>query len=799
MQLISSSIPNLVNGVSQQSPSLRLASQSDEQINCYPSVVEGLKKRAPTKHIAKILNGTLGDAHLHTINRDTDERYVTIMKNTGIQVFDMDGNEKTVNASGGYGYLAGGTPSTDFRTITIADYTFVLNTSKTTAMGATLSNTRTDEALLYVKQGNYAQDYKVWINGALAASFTTSDTVKEEIKTNYIATQLKTQIDAWVITQGFTWSVRQENYTLYIKTYNPSELTSIKTEDSFGGNALRSFTNKTQRFSDLPVVAPVDYVIEVTGDGTSGFDNYYVRFEPDNPTLDYDKGTWHETIKPGIEYVIDEDTMPHVLIRESDGTFTFQPATWADRTVGDVDSSPDPSFIGSKINDIFFFKNRLGFLSDQNVILSEASEFFTYFPTTVTTLVDSAPIDAAASHTKVSLLRHAVPYDEHLLLFSDQTQFILKGGDILSQETVSIDTTTEFESSLSAKPLGVGNNVYFAVNKGRYSGVREYYINTDTLANDAADITGHVPQYIAGSINKIAAATNEDVMMFKAETEDNVLYVYKFYWGGTEKLQSAWGKWEFNSSSKLINMDFIETDCFMIFQHSDGVYLEKMSVESGGIDTYSDYYSDEGYVTHLDRRIDETQLTSVTYDNVTGISTLTLPYDIDGEMQVVTRPRSDGAVGAGIVKTIITSSSNVLTVAGDLTTTQLFVGEKYTQRYRFSTQVIKEPADGGGQNVISTGRLQLVTWQVTYANTGYFRAEVTPELRDTYVYPFTGRITGAGSNVLGKVPVTNGEFTFPIMSRNDRVTIDLVNDSFLPSNFVSAEYEGRYSIRSKRL
>ena len=795
MQLISSSIPNLVNGVSQQSPSLRLASQSDSQTNCYPSIVEGLKKRSPTENVAKLINGTLGDAHIHTINRDVNERYVTVMTTTGIQVFDLDGNEKTVNAPSGYSYLAGGSPSTDFRTITLSDYTFVLNTEKITKMDTALTPVRTSEALLYVKQGNYAQDYKIEIDGVEVASFTTSDTAKNEIKTNYIAAQLVSQLG---VSLGVGWTITQENYTIWIVKDDDTPFV-IKTEDSFGGNALRSFREKTQRFSDLPIIAPTGYTLEVTGDSSSGFDNYFVKFEPDNAGDTFDKGTWSETLEPNIEYLIDSSTMPHTLVRESNGTFTFDQTTWSGRTVGDYESSPNPSFIDSTISDIFFFKNRLGLLSDQNVILSEASEFFSYFPTTVTTLVDSAPIDAAASHTKVSILRHAVPYNEHLLLFSDQTQFILKGGDILSQSTVSIDSTTEFESSLKAKPLGVGNNVYFAVNKGRFSGVREYYVNSENQGNDANDVTGHVPQYIAGSINKIAAASNEDVMVFNAATEDNVMYVYKFYWGGAEKLQSAWGKWKFNDTCKIINMDFIETNCYIIFQHSDGVYLERMSVESGGIDEFSDLYTDEGYVTHLDRRLTESQLTSITYNDVTGISTLTLPYAIDSEMQVVTRPRSDGLQTVGTVKTILSTTANTIDVSGDMTSENLFIGERYEQRYRFSTQVIKEPADGGGQNVISSGRLQIVTWQVTFANTGYFRAEVTPELRDAYTYVYTGRITGAGSNKIGQIPITHGDFTFPIMSRNDRVMIELVNDSFLPANFVSAEYEGRYTIRSKRL
>ena len=38
---------------------------------------------------------------------------------------------------------------------------------------------------------------------------------------------------------------------------------------------------------------------------------------------------------------------------------------WGERIVGDLVSAPDPSFIGNKINNVFFFRNRLGFLSSR--------------------------------------------------------------------------------------------------------------------------------------------------------------------------------------------------------------------------------------------------------------------------------------------------------------------------------------------------------------------------------------------------------------------------------------------------
>jgi hypothetical protein len=51
--------------------------------------------------------------------------------------------------------------------------------------------------------------------------------------------------------------------------------------------------------------------------------------------------------------------------------FSVSNITWSGRTKGDTLSSPDPSFVGRTLNDIFFHKNRLGFLSGENVVLSE--------------------------------------------------------------------------------------------------------------------------------------------------------------------------------------------------------------------------------------------------------------------------------------------------------------------------------------------------------------------------------------------------------------------------------------------
>ena len=140
MPLVSRTIPNLVQGVSQQPEVLRLPSQAGEQVNGFSSVVEGLKKRPNTKYIAKISSSSLSNAFIHTINRDLNERYVVVVTNGSVAVYDIDGVSKTVvNQTNATNYLTSTNPREDFRAVTVADFTFILNKTKTTAMKTTTS------------------------------------------------------------------------------------------------------------------------------------------------------------------------------------------------------------------------------------------------------------------------------------------------------------------------------------------------------------------------------------------------------------------------------------------------------------------------------------------------------------------------------------------------------------------------------------------------------------------------------------------------------------------------------------
>ncbi len=783
--LISSSISNLANGVSQQPFTLRLASQAELQENGLSTTSQGLKKRPPTKHLNKIMSGTLGNAYIHTINRDENERYVVIVTNGDLKVYDLTGVEKTVSFPNGKSYLTAADPANNFRAVTVADYTFMVNKSTTVTTGTTVSTTRPYEALIFVKAGNYGKTYQVFIDGVSRASYTTPDGTAgahtANISTDFIATQMYNGLVSSGYSSG-AWSITRYGSVIHLR--NSSTNFDIRVEDGFNNGAMAALKDQVQKFQDLPANAGASgFALEVIGDKNNGFDNFWVEFDSEGT------GAWKETIKPGTRLGYTAATMPHTLVRNADGTFTFDRATWDDRTIGTVTSNEDPSFVTRKITDIFFYRNRLGFLADESVIFSEAGEFFNFYRTTTTQLLDSDPIDVTVSHTKVSTLQHAIPFNRQLLLFSAQTQFVVESGDLLTPKTIAVKQTTEFENTVFAKPVGIGKNIYFAVPKGEYSGMREYYVIDDVSGtNDSTEITSHVPSYIPKNVYKIAPCLTEDILAVLSEEDSSTLFMYKFFFNGQEKLQSSWSKWTVDAGDSILNADFVLSDLILVIQRSDGVYLEKISTAVGDIG------ANEPYTVHLDRKVTVASA-DLSFDGTyTNIPTTSLPGVISsGSWEAVIPVSQPKKAGIRLPIEYTVSGGRIL---GDYSACDLVVGRKYVFRYVLSPITVKT-AVGNSQKSDTVGRLQLRTMQVNFANTGYFLATVTPNGRSTYEYIYSGKTLGLPSSTIGTIDLDTGNMKFPILSQNTAVDIELSSDAPLPCAFLSADWEGMYVKRSK--
>lgn len=785
MSMISAAVPNLINGVSQQPATLRLPSQCTEQINFLPSVSDGLKRRPGSRHLARISPNALSLAFLHTINRDDAEKYLVMVDAGQARVFSVStGVEYTVNAPSGWGYLSGSNKDS-FRAVTVADYTFIINRDRTVEMETTLAPLRPNSALAYFRAGNYARRYTVSISGLTNGfgSYLTPDgsvvAHATQVQTTAIANQVLNNFAAnggnAALAAGYT--VSQFGDILQVSRTNTADF-SLNSTDDAGGTNLVIIGRSVQRFSDLPRIAIEGFSTEIAGDQASGFDNYHVR---------YTGGVWKETLKGGEKYRLNAITMPHALIRESNGTFTFRPVTWAERKVGDSEKIPDPSFVGRKISDVFFYRNRLGLLSDENVILSKQGEFFDFWRATATTILDTDPLDIAVSTTKVSVLNHALPFNDSLLLFSEGAQFTLGGGDILTAGSAFINQSTAFESMPLVRPVGAGQNVYFAVQRGQFTGVREYYVASDNERNDALDITAHVPRYVPQEVFKLGVTTSEDVLFALSGLTPNTVWVYRYFASDEGKLQSAWSRWDFALGDNIIGAEFVENYLLLVISRSTGTFLERVNVESGAVDDGASFHY------HVDRGC---YLTGGVFSG--GFTTFTLPYTTSENLWVISMLGNTSAP-EGLTLAYTKPTASTVRVEGDWVGQDLFCGVKYLSRYEFSPFFIRETSAGGGIVADVTGRLQIRRVGLNYAQTGYFRLVTQPKGRAASTKVFTGRIVGTSGATLSSIQLQDGRLTCPVMARNTDVTIAIESESFLPATFTSAEWEATFNTLSERI
>ena len=775
MSLVSGSIPNLLNGVSQQPPSLRHPSQAEVQENGLSSVTRGLEKRPCTEHVAKLTSSLAGStAFLHAIKYSSTEDYTAVFSTSGIKVFDQAGAEHTVYDSAGTpisglpSYLSG---VTDFKTsvsaVSVGDTTFVVNKAKVVSLDSYVSSARPNEAMFYIRQADYGLTYTITV-GSITATYTTPDgsdaAHASQIGTDYIALQL---FNALSLPSGYS----KEHIGSVVYVTNPSTDFTITSSDGAGDRFLYSFKGQTIDFKNLPRKGKVGFKIMVAGSNEKKQDDHYVHLtQGDNTNNEL---IWKETVGElavdgtALKNRIDKLTMPHQLRKELNGTFTFAPLDWDDREAGDADTNPVPSFIGYKINDIFFHRNRLGFLADENVIFSEAGEFYNFFPKTVLTTLDSNPIDVAVSNNQISILKHAIPFNESLLIFSDLTQFMLTASELLTPDTVHIDVSTNFEADLTAKPVGAGRYVFFGFSKGKWSGIREYYVEQASETNDAADISAHVPNYIQGNIHSLAASSNEDMLLVLTDDKPNSVFVYRYYWRGEEKLQSAWSEWKFTGTvrSAAFNGSVVK----LVIEHSDGLYLESLSLAHDSASADMVYTATKpnyaGGAVLLDRRY---KLTSQT-----------LPYTDSNTIFV----NSSGSIRSQANALIDQANGNII-----------YAGIPYTFKYKFSEQVLKQ--DG---KAVTTNNLQIRTFHIAYNDTAYFKVESEPTARPAAVREFNGRIIGGLNNLLGQANLDEGTYRVPVMTNSKYVNVTISSDSYLPCVFQSAEYEGFLTQRTSRI
>ena len=843
MPAVTQLTPNFLGGVSKQNDDKKLEGQITECINGYPDPTFGLLKRPGMKHInvLKKANGDvftkaeLADAVWFYIDRAGAGSYIGAIKGTNIYIWTAaDGTFCTVTNTGAT-YLTG-TSSNDYHFRSIQDTTIITNKTVTTAMQAAGTFVANVVATLKLLTLVETFEYTVTIQGieaqVTAQNNTTFDDMllydSGDVDTNHhLIDKIKSVIEAqhtasnadfdgiWYL-EGYNNSIvikRGTGTNAVVTDYSAVTGTPVAFEiDARGGlnnTALEVFEDDVTDVSKLPLESFTDHNVRVLN-SDSAEDDYHVKFVAYDTTLNRGRGYWKETVARDASPGVDNTTMPHELANTGATTFTFGPITYKPRLAGDDVTSPIPSFIGSKINSTFFYSNRFGVLSGDNVVLGVANDSYNFFVKSALTQIASDPIDLNVSSVRPVSLSEVLPSPQGLILFSERQQFQLYATDssTLTPTSAVIRALANYEMATDIAPVDVGTTSAFISRVPGYSKLFTMALRDVEQSPIVIDISKAVLEWIPATVDDITTSPPNSVVML-IDRDTSYLYLYRYYNNGEKDLFQAWTKWELPGTIQAAKI--INDNVFVVQQYEDEYSIGSIVLdEIPAGDSVSDTTTFEGNAC-LDMATRPVSpgggVSAVVYEVALDRTKIYLPY----------KPLSNtkGAMLLNVPKAEVNNTSAALDAdAGYWAEVEGFT-EPGTGYYYFEIQGdFTGYADGMlvGYNYDFEVTLPKFYYRRDETTTDYTAtltiARVNFSLGRTGAVVFKSKATGSNEwaavkNVAEASYYTGDSnpikeektFTVPIHQRNTNFELKVTSNFPYPVSLVSMMWEGNYSPR----
>ena len=565
--------------------------------------------------------------------------------------------------------------------------------------------------------------------------------------------------------------------------------------------AIYAIKGTVNDVSLLPIQGKDGTILLVRNTVDSTADDYYVRFttaEGDIPG----QGSWEETVKPGIPTTMNPTSLPQALIRNADGNFTLRPlspslditpdgrASWVGREVGDVESNPNPSFVGRGISNMFFYMNRLGFLCEDKVIMSQPGSYFNFFVGSAIAVSDADPIDMVAASERPSFLKAAVSVPRGVLLFAESTQYILATQEVaFGPSTANITKISDYSFDSKIEPLETGVSLMFHTESATYSKIFEMAIpNVDAARPQVAELTRIIPEYIPPSLNWSASNPNNNQVFFGQG--DNVAYNFSFFNVGNERSMSGWTKWVFDYD--VSHLAYFQDRAYLVQYNpqTTSYLLCTMDVLDNPGDSSISAAGRE-FTPRLDALVPKSLCTLVeintTETEVTIPSGLTVYDDVSEEYKEITVIFGDlGNATFFQNKELTNNKFTILTEDAELS---FSVGFSYSMTVELPSFYVMNDKDADRSNVPIIENVQTYlylsgSYEAKLSRLGYQAKYIDLEVNRADVYI-------ADSSPIAEVGVAD----IPLFCKGDLATVEISSNSPLPSSVTGYGWKGHYSNR----
>ena len=570
---------------------------------------------------------------------------------------------------------------------------------------------------------------------------------------------------------------------------------NLQTRGGTANSAMYGLKDSVNDISQLPAQCKANIILKVSNSDQSDADDYYVKFTTEGSIPG--QGSWIECAKPGESVNFDPGTMPHVLERDSSGQFSFKLLTkendpnnyWQPRDAGDGKTNPAPTFVDRSITDMVFYQNRLGFISGESIILSQAGDYFNFFQGSAIAISDADPIDMSVSSTKPAALKASVGTPSGLLLFAQNSQFLLKSEDVaFGPSTARIDEITSFSYRSAIPPMETGISVIFPTSADTFSKVYELSIDSLNSRPLVSENTRIVPEFVPPRLRWGATASNNGLVCMGEGDED--VYIFKFYNTGNERNLAGWTKWVFNGAVRHGFFDH-DTGYFVIRNDDNEHIIAKMELmddpETSPIVAFN-----QSFTPRLDHYMYENDLTVTTTEG-SDFMRVDLPagfYMGEGDIFVIATSQGTETFYSR-VPLENDDTGDFITIRDSLEETGFIVGLGYNLKVQLPSFFVKEGeqnlADRRNPPMVENAYLDVYfsgRYELEIQKLGYITRTVDLDVVDADIYLAN---SAAMENFATK--------EIPVFSRGDLVTLTINAPDPLPASLTSYSWEGHYSTR----
>ena len=840
MPAVTQLVPNFLGGVSRQNDDKKLLGQVTECINGYPDPTFGLLKRPGMQHtnVLKKADGTaftkaeLDGAIWFFIERDATGSYVGAIKGSNIYIWTTtDGTFCTITNNAA-SYLTG-TTQKDYHFRSVQDVTVITNKTVTTAMQPAGTFVAGSVATLHLKSLISTYVYSAIIQGVTFAASAQNSTTYDDMLL-YDSSHINTSHDlvdaikdgiedqhtagnadfagSWYL-EGYTTSLvikRTNGSNQVVTDYSaPSGTPVAFTIDAKGGptnSALEAFEDSVTDISKLPVESFHNHNVQILN-SASAEDDYYVKFVAFDGVKG--RGYWQETVARNASPGLNASTMPHQLANTGPTTFTFGPLTYTARQTGDDVTSPIPSFIGFPIQSTFFYSNRFGVLSEDNVFFGTANDSFNFFVKSATTQVASDPIDLNVSSVRPVTLSDVLPSPQGLLLFSARQQFQVYASDsnILTPTTSVIKDLSNYEVDPDIAPVDVGTTAAFITKVPGYSKLFTMQLRDVDQGPLVVDISKVVLEWIPEGINSLTVSPQNSVIML-VDNSTSYLYLFRYFNNGEKDLFQAWTKWQLPGN--IQTADIINDSVFIVSQQEDEYTLGKIvldEIPTGSSVAGATTITGNTCLDMATRPVEPAVgVNAVVYDSTNDVTKIYVPYtpfrQAKGVM-LLTVPTADVGTDAAvdadagfyleaIERTEIGTGYHYFEVKGDYSSYADGIVVGYNYDFETTLPKLYYKKDPNTSDYTATLTISRVTFSVGRTGPVLFKvkADGSDEWRNVEY------VTDANIYKADSSPITSEHlFTIPIHQRNTNFELKVTSNFPYPVSLVSMTWEGNYSPR----